>query len=157
MLLDELKKSKNKDALIVAKIALSIGARWGEIESLHSRNVLGNNITITNTKGGKNRTIPISNELLDEIPKKTGLLFSSCIGAFRSALKRTGIELPKGQCSHVLRHTFASHFMMSGGNILVLQQILGHASIKDTMKYAHFSPTHFEEAVKLSPLNNSRV
>ena len=42
--------------------------------------------------------------------------------------------------------------MMGGGNILVLQQILGHASITDTMKYAHFSPTHLEDAIKLNPL-----
>jgi site-specific recombinase XerD len=42
--------------------------------------------------------------------------------------------------------------MMGGGNILVLQQILGHASITDTMKYAHFSPTHLEDAIRLNPL-----
>ncbi|WP_159150688.1 tyrosine-type recombinase/integrase, partial [Klebsiella pneumoniae] len=42
----------------------------------------------------------------------------------------------------VLRHTFASHFMMNGGNILVLRDILGHSDIKMTMVYAHFSPDH---------------
>jgi site-specific recombinase XerD len=42
--------------------------------------------------------------------------------------------------------------MMNGGNILVLQQVLGHASITDTMKYAHFSQTHFEDVVKFNPL-----
>ncbi|GAA80245.1 hypothetical protein P20495_2759 [Pseudoalteromonas sp. BSi20495] len=45
-----------------------------------------------------------------------------------SAVSKTNINLPKGQCSHALRHTFASHFMMNGGNILLLQQILGYAS-----------------------------
>jgi len=68
-------------------------------------------------------------------------------------MRRTGIELPSGQVSHVLRHTFASHFMMKGGNILVLQRILGHVSIVDTMKYSHFAPEHFEEAVKFNPLS----
>ena len=68
------------------------------------------------------------------------------------AIDKAEIQLPKGQSTHVLRHTFASHFMMGGGNILVLQQILGHASITDTMKYAHFSPTHLEDAIKLNPL-----
>jgi site-specific recombinase XerC len=38
---------------------------------------------------------------------------------------------------HALRHTFASHFIMSGGNILALQKILGHADISQTMVYAH--------------------
>jgi len=41
---------------------------------------------------------------------------------------------------------------MNGGNIPVLQRILGHQSI--TMRYAHFAPDHLEEAVKLNPVAN---
>jgi site-specific recombinase XerD len=67
--------------------------------------------------------------------------------SFERAVKRAGIDLPEGQCTHVLRHTFASHFMMNGGNILVLRDILGHADIKMTMVYAHFAPDHLEDAV----------
>ena len=153
-LLDELKKSRNPDTYFVAKIALSTGARWSEAESLTSRQISNNQITYINTKGGKNRTIPISSELAEELPMKTGKLFTSCISAFRVALKRTEIELPKGQATHVLRHTFASSFMIKGGNILVLQQILGHSNITDTMRYAHFSKTHLEDAIRLNPLND---
>ena len=153
VLLEELKKSRNDDAYMVTKIALSTGARWGEAESLTERQVAHNQITYINTKGGKNRTIPINERLAEEIPNGKGRLFKSCIGAFRKALERTGIQLPKGQCSHVLRHTFASHFMINGGNILVLQQILGHANISDTMKYSHFSKTHLADAIKLNPLS----
>lgn len=153
-LLDELKKSRNPDTYFVAKIALSTGARWSEAESLTSRQIANNQITYINTKGGKNRTIPISSELAEELPMKTGKLFTSCISAFRVALKRTEIELPKGQATHVLRHTFASSFMIKGGNILVLQQILGHSNITDTMRYAHFSKTHLEDAIRLNPLND---
>lgn len=54
--------------------------------------------------------------------------------------------------SHVLRHSFASHFMMAGGNIVVLQRILGHSDIRVTMRYAHFAPDHLEEAVSNNPL-----
>ena len=54
--------------------------------------------------------------------------------------------------SHVLRHSFASHFMMAGGNIVVLQRILGHSDIRVTMRYAHFAPDHLEEAVTNNPL-----
>ncbi len=39
-------------------------------------------------------------------------------------LALTDIQLVEGQKTHVLRHTFASHFIMNGGNILVLQRIL---------------------------------
>lgn len=68
-------------------------------------------------------------------------------------MQRAGIETPAGQLMHVLRHTFASHFMMNGGNILVLQRILGHTDIKVTMRYAHFAPDHLSEALRLNPLN----
>ena len=42
--------------------------------------------------------------------------------------------------------------MMAGGNILVLQRILGHTDIKMTMRYAHFAPDHLEDAVRLNPI-----
>lgn len=54
--------------------------------------------------------------------------------------------------SHVLRHSFASHFMMAGGNIVVLQRILGHSDIRVTMRYAYFAPDHLEEAITNIPL-----
>jgi integrase len=52
---------------------------------------------------------------------------------------------------HALRHTFASHFVMAGGNILTLQKILGHADIKMTLLYAHLAPDFLgEEMDRLS-------
>ncbi len=43
---------------------------------------------------------------------------------------------------HDLRHTFASHYMMNGGNLHDLQIILGHSDVKLTMRYAHLAPEH---------------
>lgn len=94
----------------------------------------------------------VDNELYTEIPKKRGRLFARYYSAFRIAVRRAKIELPAGQISHVLRHTFASHFTMNGGNILVLQRILGHTDIKMTMRYAHFAPDHLNDAVMFTPL-----
>jgi len=152
ILLNELSNSRNENVQIIAKICLSTGCRWGEAEALRGEHVNNNKVTFVNTKGNKPRSIPISSDLMSEIPKRRGKLFSSSLKAFREAMARTGILLPSGQMSHVLRHTFASHFMMKGGNILVLQRILGHSSIVDTMKYSHFAPEHLEDAVKLNPL-----
>lgn len=98
------------------------------------------------------KTAPISQDLYNAPPKNRGNLFAPCRKAFERAVKRAGIELPEGQCTHVLRHTFASHFMMNGGNILVLRDILGHADIKMTMIYAHFAPDHLEDTVTKNPL-----
>jgi len=72
-------------------------------------------------------------------------------------MDRTSIVLPRGQLTHVLSHTFAAHFMMSGGNILALQKILGHHDIKMTMRYAHLAPDHLETAYALIPSPQSIV
>ena len=41
---------------------------------------------------------------------------------------------------HALRHTFASLFIQSGGHLVALQKILGHADVKMTLTYAHLAP-----------------
>ncbi len=46
---------------------------------------------------------------------------------------------------HDLRHTFASHWMMNGGNLNKLRIILGHSKTTTTLIYAHFSPEAFAE------------
>ncbi|MFN3698190.1 MAG: tyrosine-type recombinase/integrase [Pseudobdellovibrio sp.] len=48
---------------------------------------------------------------------------------------------------HDLRHTFASQFMLNGGNIYDLQKILGHTSIVMTQRYAHISQEHLQKAM----------
>lgn len=155
ILLEECKKSKANDLLMIVKICLATGARWSEAENLTKNQIRNNLVTFIKTKGKKNRTIPISQDLFNEInlEKRKSKLFTRCYDAFRSALKRTGIELPAGQLSHVLRHSFASHFMMNGGNILVLQRILGHTDIKLTMRYSHFAPSHLTDAITNNPLS----
>ena len=154
MLLEECRNSSAQDLEMIVRICLSTGARWGEAETLKRSQVTAGKVTFIKTKGKRNRTIPLNPELIDKLPKRNGNLFKPSYYAFRSALIRTGIELPAGQLTHVLRHTFASHFMMNGGNILVLQKILGHTDIKMTMRYAHFAPNHLEEALRLNPLNH---
>ena len=44
---------------------------------------------------------------------------------------------------HDLRHTFASHWVMGGGDVFKLQKILGHKDIKMTMRYAHLAPAAY--------------
>ena len=65
---------------------------------------------------------------------------------------------------HALRHTFASHYAMSGGSLLALQKILGHSKFEMTQIYSHLAPDYmagemarlsFEEAP--APINFRRV
>lgn len=145
----------NPHVELISKISLATGSRWGETEAISSRQLHNNKITFINTKSGKTRAVPISAELFKKVSShlKEHGGFTPSLGAFRRALKKSEIILPKGQAAHVLRHTFASHYIMNGGNIVTLQKILGHSTINMTMRYAHLAPDHLQDAVDLNPLN----
>ena len=146
--------SQNPHVHLLTRICLATGARWGEAENLLPRHVQKGKLTFVNTKSGKSRSVPVSPELFKEIQghlKEHGQ-FSFSLSAFRRALVKSGIQLPKGQAAHVLRHAFASHFVMNGGDILTLQKILGHSTINMTMRYAHLAPDHLKDAIKYGPM-----
>jgi len=64
---------------------------------------------------------------------------------FRKLARACGI---KGVSIHTLRHTFASHLVMSGADLYTVQKLLGHSSIKTTEIYAHLAPDYLRSAVK---------
>ncbi|HCZ9713851.1 TPA: tyrosine-type recombinase/integrase [Vibrio parahaemolyticus] len=138
----------------IYKICLATGARISEAIYLTGLSLRKYRITFNNTKGKRNRTVPISEELYNQISKPTyGRLFTCSYSTVYKWLTKALPHLPEGQATHVLRHTFASHFMTNGGNILVLKEILGHQHINHTMIYAHFSPNHLSDAVRFNPLH----
>lgn len=155
LVLDECAASTNNHTLPVAKLCLATGARWGEAESITRSQLVNGQVRFARTKNGRVRSIPVPDDLmklmLDRGYPGSGRLFASCRSAFRKAYERTGLNTP-GQMTHILRHTFASHYMMQGGNILTLQRILGHGDIKMTMRYSHLAPDHFATALTMSPL-----
>lgn len=57
----------------------------------------------------------------------------------KRAAERAGIG--KRVKVHTLRHTFASHFIAHGGDVVVLQKLLGHKRLETTMIYVHCQPT----------------
>lgn len=137
----------------VTLLCLSTGARWGEASALRGEQVVHNRVTFLETKNGKKRTVPISDAVSEAIKvRETGPLFDVKYHLFCRILKQVKPDLPKGQAAHVLRHTFASYFVMNGGNIIALQRILGHATIQQTMTYAHLAPDYLQDAVMLNPL-----
>lgn len=139
---------------LVARVCLSTGARWGEAQALTPERVRDGVVTFANTKSRKTRSIPIDEALTAQLLAhfKWHGLFSNCMLTFSRVLATTSIRLPAGQATHVLRHTFASHFVMRDGNILTLQKIPGHSSLAMTMRYAHLSPDHLQDALTLNPL-----
>ncbi|WP_164095106.1 phage integrase [Serratia marcescens] len=153
---DELLRRTTGDEKRVAILCLATGCRWGEASELRAEQIIGNRVTLSLTKTGKPRAIPIAPSVTALVKnKKSGRLFDVSYLEFRRVLKEVKPDLPKGQATHVLRHTFATHFMMNGGNIVTLQRILGHANIQQTMVYAHFSPDFLQDAVTYNPIAES--
>lgn len=148
-LLAACKESKSTSLYKVVEICLRTGARWGEANSLSPNDIKIEDerawICFEGTKSGKVRTIPVEPDFARYIRGSQigrGVLFKDCLSAFRRALEKTNIDLPAGQATHVLRHTFASHYMMNGGDLLKLQKLLGHSTVVMTMRYAHLAQMH---------------
>ena len=161
------------DAYMLYKTAIFTGLREGELAALRWDRVNFNQSLITVDRGWKGPTksdrvrhVPLVNSLLPELRawrlRSPGdLVFVNTRGdplrrhgrIFRERLHRcldaAGFERPEqGRRTHYitfhdLRHTFASHWMMSGGDVFKLRGVLGHRSIETTMRYAHLSPHAF--------------
>uniref|UniRef100_UPI002B061841 phage integrase n=1 Tax=Serratia marcescens TaxID=615 RepID=UPI002B061841 len=68
-LLEQCLKSRNDSTFWVACVCLMTGARWDEAESLTTKQIKNLKISFFKTKGNRNRTVPISNEFYDSLPK----------------------------------------------------------------------------------------
>ena len=49
---------------------------------------------------------------------------------------------------HMLRHSYASHLVMGGTDIISVQELLGHAQLEMTRRYSHLAPGHKGEQVQ---------
>nr|WP_255519603.1 tyrosine-type recombinase/integrase [Enterobacter cloacae complex sp. P1B] len=82
---------------LIVKIFLSTGARWREAVNLTCSQVTMYHITFVRTKGKKNRSIPISKDLYEEIIALNGFkFFTDCYFQFLSVMQKTSIVLPHG-------------------------------------------------------------
>ena len=156
-------EARNAHLPLIVRVALSTGARWSEAEELRISQVRDDHLYFVKTKNGRARSVPVDPELTAALRKhhedysEDDRIFGTAYSAFRKALDVAEIELPDGQLTHVLRHTFASHFVQSGGNIVALQKLLGHSDLKTTMRYAHLAPGHLADARTLNPLTKLKA
>jgi integrase len=131
------------------------GLRWIDVDFESAQLLIGE------TKTGVSRRVPLSRrarwllaKLAARAPFSTWVFESAARDssaapvsdvkkAWRQALRRAKIEDFR---FHDLRHSFASHFAMKGGNIYALAKILGHSNPKMTLdRYAHVSAEYINE------------
>jgi len=155
-LLPELRKSSNESVYWVFRICIGTGPRWGQGEAVKREQFIEpGKIWYPPHKRGTERVVPFHDpELVDYLKttKRRGTLFTSCVGAFKKALERAEINLPAGQLTHVCRHTFATNQVRQGTDLVTLQHLLGHRTISETIKYAHFAPSALDKVPERSPL-----
>ena len=77
---------------------------------------------------------------------QTGKKMGDCRTAWESLMKRAQIE---DFCWHDMRHDFASHLVMEGVDLNTVRELLGHASLKMTLRYAHLAPENKMRAVEV--------
>lgn len=160
-LFELLRSCRNQYVWWIAQLCIRTGARWGEVEMLTKKQLHAGKVTFEFTKSKKIRSVPLDPgfyEQLQEFSKYKNpedRIFKNSITAFYRVVAKSSLEFNKGQATHILRHSFASYFIMNGGNILTLQKILGHSDIKMTMRYAHLAPDHLMDAVKFNPLSDN--
>ena len=124
-------------------------------------------IIIRNAKGHKDREVILSPKLLiilrdyfkryhPQVYLFNGFVYGSPYTVrstqkvFKKALKQAGIN--KKASTHTLRHSYATHLMDKGIDIRIIQSLLGHKSMKSTMRYCHLSNAKYAD-VK-SPLDD---
>ena len=147
---------------LVCRLALGTGLRWGELCRAQAADIkrlraAGGSeeqwfLEVSQTKSGRMRRVPLSPGLLRELRQKVGRLVPYAVGSpgsFAVRVRRlSGVE---GFHVHQMRHTFACQWLERGGNLAALQQILGHASIETTQRYARLGDEAvMREAVRIA-------
>ncbi len=154
-------------AMIV--LALNTGLRLGELLALkwdaidlkagrlHVREAVALGVVGT-PKSGRCREVPLNETALAALREHrhlrgplvfctddgTMLTYDEAKGPLRRARARSGVAHLGW---HALRHTFASHLVMRGVSIKAVQDLLGHATLEVTLRYAHLSPDVTRNAV----------
>lgn len=157
-------------ARLLLELIYGSGLRISECQNLHWNQIMvSEHLVRVIGKGNKERIVPVTQALLDRIDEfkqkqleaghlttATGFVFLSdnnkpfdvrtLRNDIHNLLREIGWE---GKASpHMLRHSFATHLLENGAEIMSVKEMLGHESISTTQVYTHVSAERLREAFK---------
>jgi len=159
-------------------ILLDTGLRIGELINLKMDDVhMNEGYLKVLGKGKKERIVPIGNNAQRALqrylfrfrPKPTNpvtdnvFLSVSSKTLTENSMKLMFTRLAKrsGVCrlhAHLCRHTFATRFLINGGDVFTLQQILGHSTLEMVSRYVNLASSHIAiQHQKYSPLDRINI
>ncbi len=157
-LVDECQQSKEPLLYPLVVLALSTGARQGELLGLRWDTVDFDHgmIRLLETKNDERRAVPIAGLALEELKKlsKVRRIDDDRVFAltpdqvrwyFKSALNKAKIEDFR---FHDLRHSAASYLAMNGATLAEIAEVLGHKTLQMVKRYAHLTEQHTSKVVE---------
>ncbi len=144
--------TKNQKSKLIIKFLYSSGLRVSELVNLTPKELdfqqsIG---WVRKGKGSKDRIFKIAESLTKQLSKylikhpgnyvfseKNPMSTRNIQLIIKKAAERAGIN--KKVTPHTLRHSFATHLLENGENLVVIQQLLGHENLETTRIYTHIS------------------
>ena len=157
-----------KTDMLILQLLYNTGMRRAELLEFKERQIDKYNSTVKVLgKGNKERIIPISKELMQTIEEyiaqkqqlkeaNTEVLLVNEKGKklyakylFNTTKKYLGeVTTLSKKSPHVLRHTFATHLMNNGADLIAVKELLGHSSLAATQIYTHNTIEKLKDAHK---------
>ena len=154
---------------IFLQVAYGCGLRLSELIHLHVTDIDSARMVIhvRQGKGAKDRLVPLSPRLLEELRtywrqyRPRTWLFpgdrpgqpisgSNMQRRFARLVQRVGLTK---HCSlHTLRHSYATHLLEAGVDLLTLKTLLGHKSLETTTRYLHVNTQRLRQTPSLLDL-----
>ena len=153
----------------LVQTAYACGLRLEELLNLQVKDIDSSRMVllVNQGKGSKDRQVPLSPRLLEELRaywrrhrpktwvfpnrKETGPLPAGTMQRrFKRLVQRAGLAKPATM--HTLRHSYATHLLEAGVDVLTLQKLLGHADLSTTARYLHLRREHFHRIPSLLDL-----
>ncbi len=162
-------QTKNFKHRLILMFIYAGGLRVRELTNLRWNDINVNRmiIHIKRSKGGKDRYVPLAKNLIEPFVQymsgfnKSEYVFfganeqvkmshSGIQFLLKQAVKRVGIN-KTGVCLHTLRHSYATHLLEDGLDIISIKELLGHERIETTLVYLHVANCSRQQ--KKSPLD----